>query len=349
MTIPRIECTDFGGPRGAGLLLLGPSLGTSVADLWGAVAERLSEHVRVAGWDLPGHGRSPAASAPFSIAELAAGVLALADDIAPGQAFSYAGDSVGGAVGLQILLDAPDRVRSAALLCTGAVIGDPEQWRVRAATVRESGTESMVDGSAERWFAAGFAGREPSVAAALLGALRDTDAESYAHVCDCLAVFDVTDRLPEITTPVLAIAGAEDIPTPPEGLAQIADGVKNGRLVVLDGVGHLAPAETPERVAGLIADHIGRTQPDVLYQAGMAVRREVLGDAHVDRAVAATTGVHRGLPGADHPLRMGKHLDEAGPRQAQQVVDHAHRDGRPRASRGAGDAPARRPPQRSDQ
>jgi 3-oxoadipate enol-lactonase / 4-carboxymuconolactone decarboxylase len=290
MTVPRIVRTDFGGPRGAGLLLLGPSLGTSVVDLWGAVAERLSEHVRVVGWDLPGHGRSPAASGPFSIAELAAGVLALADDIAPGQAFSYAGDSVGGAVGLQILLDAPDRVRSAALLCTGAVIGDPEQWRVRAATVRKSGTESMVEGSAERWFAAGFAGRQPSVAAALLGALRDTDAESYAHVCECLAVFDVTDRLPEITTPVLAIAGAEDIPTPPEGLAQIADGVKDGRLVVLDGVGHLAPAETPERVAGLIADHIGRTRLDGIYQAGMAVRREVLGDAHVDRAVAATTG-----------------------------------------------------------
>ncbi len=105
-----------------------------------------------------------------------------------------------------------------------------------------------------------------------------------------LAAFDVTDRLSEITTPVLAIAGAEDIPTPPEGLAQIADGVKDGRLVVLDGVGHLAPAETPERVAGLIADHIGRTRPDGIYQAGMAVRREVLGDAHVDRAVAATTG-----------------------------------------------------------
>ncbi len=148
MTVPRIVCTDFGGPRAAGLLLLGPSLGTSVDDLWGAVAERLSEHVRVVGWDLPGHGRSPAASGPFGIPELAAGVLALADDIAPGQAFSYAGDSVGGAVGLQILLDAPDRVRSAALLCTGAVIGDPEQWRVRAATVRAIG--DRVDGRGVR-------------------------------------------------------------------------------------------------------------------------------------------------------------------------------------------------------
>ncbi len=288
MTIPRVVGTDFGGPPGAGLLLLGPSLGTSAANLWGAAAERLAERVRVVAWDLPGHGRSPA-SGPFGIRELAAAVLALADDISPGQSFAYAGDSVGGAVGLQLLLDAPERVSAAALLCTGAVIGDPEQWRVRAATVRACGVESVIDGAAERWFAAGFAAREPSVAAALLDALRDTDAESYAQVCDALAMFDVAERLSQITAPVLAIAGAEDIPTPPQGLAQIASGVKDGRLVVLDGVGHLAPAESPGRVADLIADHVAPTLQDRLYRAGMTVRREVLGDAHVDRAVAATS------------------------------------------------------------
>jgi 3-oxoadipate enol-lactonase/4-carboxymuconolactone decarboxylase len=54
---------------------------------------------------------------------------------------------------------------------------------------------------------------------------------------------------------------------------------------VLDGVGHLAPAEAADRVAELIARHV---RPDT-YAAGMAVRREVLGDAHVDRAVANTT------------------------------------------------------------
>jgi 3-oxoadipate enol-lactonase/4-carboxymuconolactone decarboxylase len=287
MTTPRIVGTDFGGPAGAGLLLLGPSLGTSAATLWKPAAERLAQRARVVAWDLPGHGRSPA-SGPFRMPELAAAVLALADDVAPGQRFAYAGDSVGGAVGLQLLLDAPERVTSAALLCTGAVIGDPELWRVRAATVRESGTESVVLGSAERWFAAGFADREPAVAAAHLDALRDTNAECYALVCEALAVFDVVDRLPQITTPVLAIAGAQDIPTPPEGLAQIASGVRDGRLIVLDGVGHLAPAEAPDRVADLIAGQLARNQSDHLYEAGMAVRREVLGDSHVDRAVAAT-------------------------------------------------------------
>ena len=283
MTVPRLVGTDFGGPQDAGLLLLGPSVGTSTATLWGAAAERLTEHVHVVGWDLPGHGRSPAGA--YRIPDLAAGVVALADDIAPGAAFHYAGDSIGGAVGLQLLLDAPERLLTAALLCTGAVIGQPEDWAARAATVRTGGTGALVELAAQRWFAPGFVDRRPDVANALVDALRNTDDESYAQACEALADFDVTDRLAEITTPVLAIAGAEDVPTPPEGLARIASGVKDGRLVVLDGVGHLAPAEATEQVAELIAGHM---RPDT-YTAGMAVRRQVLGDEHVDRAVANTT------------------------------------------------------------
>jgi 3-oxoadipate enol-lactonase / 4-carboxymuconolactone decarboxylase len=131
-------------------------------------------------------------------------VLTLVDDTE----FHYAGDSIGGAVGLQLLLDAPERVSSATLLCTGAVIGDPESWHARAATVHASGTEAVVDSSAQRWFGVGFADRQPAAATALLDA--------------------------------------------PENLRRIATSVKDGRLVVLDGVGHLAPAEAPQRVADLI-------------------------------------------------------------------------------------------------
>jgi 3-oxoadipate enol-lactonase/4-carboxymuconolactone decarboxylase len=128
----------------------------------------------------------------------------------------------------------------------------------------------------------------------LLGALRDADPECYAQTCEALATFDVTDRLPDIAAPVLAIAGADDVPTPPESLQRIASGVKDGRLEVLDRVGHLAPAEASARVAELIAGHCGipMSHPDTtaaVHDAGMAVRRAVLGDAHVDRAVAATT------------------------------------------------------------
>ena len=293
MSVPYLTVTDFGGPADAGLLVLGPSLGTSAETLWSEAAARLSEHVRVIAWDLPGHGRGASAE-PFTMAELAAGVLALADDVS-GEPFHYAGDSVGGCVGLQLLLDAPHRVSSATLLCTAAKIGTPDGWRERAAAVRSSGIEAVLAGAAQRWFSDGFPERQPHVSAGLLRALRDTDPASYAQVCDALAGFDVTDRLHEIETPVLAVAGSHDLPTPPECLQHIASDVKNGRVVVLDGVGHLAPAEAPAEVAELIRDHIGRragrstATSDDVYAAGMAVRREVLGDAHVDRAVAATT------------------------------------------------------------
>ena len=295
MTVPTLATVDFGGPDGGPLILLGPSLGTTAATLWGGLADRLVDRARIVGWDLPGHGRSAPAT-NFSIADLASAVLALADRLGA-QTFHYAGDSVGGAVGLQLALDAPHCMSTATLMCTGAVIGTPGGWHERAATVRADGIAPMVAASPQRWFAPGFAERHPGVAAALLDGLSHTDPESYAFACEALAGFDVVRRLPEIAMPVLAIAGRDDVPTPPESLQRIANGVPNGELVVLDGVGHLAPAEAPDRVAALIAENVGLVPTpssntlDDVYRAGMAVRREVLGDAHVDRAVAATTGL----------------------------------------------------------
>ena len=121
------------------------------------------------------------------------------------------------------------------------------------------------------------------------------------QVCEALAEFDVRDQLGKIDVPVLAVAGSADVATPPENLSEIAEGVQHGRLVELDDVGHLAPVEAPTAVARLIRQHVlGETEPEPMTAArgrrttqGMAVRREVLGDAHVDRATASATDFTR--------------------------------------------------------
>src|SRR4029078_968715 len=100
--------------RGAPWRSLGPRLGTWATPLWAAAAEQLSDHFQVVGWDLPGHGtnRAPVAG-PVTVKMLAAKVLDLVDSLTddlPPAPFHYAGDSVGGAVGLQLLLEAPHRV-----------------------------------------------------------------------------------------------------------------------------------------------------------------------------------------------------------------------------------------------
>jgi 3-oxoadipate enol-lactonase/4-carboxymuconolactone decarboxylase len=314
---PSITAVRLTGARNRAelpLLVLGPSLGTSATTLWGECATGLTDAFDVVAWDLPGHGHNRAVpEEPFTMAELAAGVLAVVDDLLlerghAGGSFAYAGDSVGGAVGLQLLLDAPDRVVAAVLLCTGAKISEAETWTGRVDQVNASGTPVMVSGSAERWFAPGFLEREPERGSALLHALQAADDGGYVQVCAALAEFDVRDRLAEIDVPVLAVAGAEDGVTPTDGLREIAEGVKDGRLVELDGVAHLAPAEAPGPVAQLIRHHLlgepmpedhtrdaaddGRTVGEV-RDAGYVVRREVLGDAHVDRASAGITDFTR--------------------------------------------------------
>ena len=137
MTVTAVR---LGGRPDLPLLVLGPSLGTSATTLWSAAAQHLARDFQVVAWDLPGHGtnRFPLPDEePLTIAGLAADVLELVDSLVDGfgpARFHYAGDSVGGAVGLQLLLDAPQRVASATLLCTGARIGSAESWQERIDT-----------------------------------------------------------------------------------------------------------------------------------------------------------------------------------------------------------------------
>lgn len=294
-TGPSVVGTELAGHAGLPLLLVGPSLGTSVAALWSEAAALLGADFHVVGWDLPGHGSSPTTDRPLTMAAIAGAVLGLADKTLaergePGGSFACAGDSVGGAVGLQLLLDAPTRIGSAVLISTGARIGTAEAWRERAELVRRSGTPVMVDGSVQRWFAPGFVDRAPEVTARLLHSLQDADRFGYAAVCHALADFDVRDRLDEITAPVLAVAGEHDAVATVEMAEAIATGVRTGRCAVLPGVAHLPPAEAPAQVAALIRGHAGASATrQQVRDRGMAVRREVLGDDHVDRAVARTT------------------------------------------------------------
>jgi 3-oxoadipate enol-lactonase/4-carboxymuconolactone decarboxylase len=279
------------------LLVLGPSLGTSAGSVWTACAGGLTDAFDVLAWDLPGHGHNRSVpDEPITVGDLADGLLALVGDVQlqrgdDGAPFAYAGVSVGGSVGLQLLLDHPDRVTSAALICTGARIGTPASWADRVAKVRASGTSGLVSMSAERWFGPGFLEHQPARSSELLHALSEAMDAGYIAACDALASFDVRDRLSEISQPVLAIAGSEDPTTPPASLQEIADGVKDGRLVVLDGVSHLAPAERPEEVAALLRRHFLGERVD--RAPGEVVRREVLGDEWVDQSFANATDLTR--------------------------------------------------------
>jgi 3-oxoadipate enol-lactonase len=241
------------GPPGAPVVVLGPSLGTST-ELWNPVLPALTGRWRTLRYDLPGHGGSPAPAEGFTVENMAEAVAGKLDTLGIDRV-AYAGVSLGGAVGQALALIAPERVASLILICTSPRFGPAGPWRERAALVRREGVGPVADSAPQRWFTPGFEDPAPYVAMH-----RATDPEGYAACCDALALFDATARLPEISAPTLVIAGADDLPTPPEGHAdRLAAGIPGAALTVLEGAGHLAVAERPGPAAEAITAHLDRT------------------------------------------------------------------------------------------
>jgi 3-oxoadipate enol-lactonase len=242
------------GPADAPVLVLGPSLGTDVGLFDAQVAEFSGSH-RVVRYDLRGHGGSETVPGRCTMADLAADVLALLDDLGV-QRFSYAGVSIGGAIGQQLALAAPDRLDRLALLATAAQFADPPSWAVRAQQVRRQGTEFLVPSRTGTWFTPGFAEREPAEAERLLTMLRKTPAEGYAACCEAIGDFDVRNRLGEITSPTLVVAGAEDPATTVEMVRLIADGIPDARFLVVPDAAHLPNATDPTTVNAALREHL---------------------------------------------------------------------------------------------
>jgi len=250
--------------------------------MWDEQLGALRERFRVLRYDHRGHGRSEVPPAPYTIDELGADLLALLDELEL-ERVRFAGLSLGGMVGMWLAAHAPERVERLALLCTSAHFEDPGPWTDRAARVRADGTAAIAQELVARWFTPAFPARAPQTVARFVGVLAATSDEGYAGCCDALAVMDLRGHLGAITAPTLVVAGADDPATPAGHTEALAAAIGGARLEVVAGAAHLANVEQPERVTRLLLDHLADADP------GTSVRRQVLGDEHVDRAVAATT------------------------------------------------------------
>ncbi|MFE6226955.1 MULTISPECIES: alpha/beta fold hydrolase [unclassified Streptomyces] len=311
------------GPDDAPVLVLGPSLGTTF-HMWDRQIPELTRDRRVVRFDLPGHGGAPAQ--PFtSVAELGDRLLATLDGLGV-QRFGYAGCSLGGAVGLDLALRAPHRVAALALVATAPRFGTADEWRQRGVVVRANGLEPMARTAPEQWFTPLFAANQPAIVDWAVQMVRTTDAACYVAACEALAVFDVRAALGSIGVPALVLVGSEDRVTGPAEARTLVAGIADAKLAVVPGASHLAPVEQPAAVTDLLLEHFaaaaletsgtlavpppvppappapaeapapaapaaedgaeapaGRPDP---YEKGLGLRREILGDAHVDRALA---------------------------------------------------------------
>ena len=250
MPFSRLFTTAPAGDPDAPLLILGPALGAPAA-MWGGVGSTLAAHYRVQAFENFGFGDAPTLRAPFSMADLADAVVRIIDEAGAATAF-YAGDSLNGAVGLEVARRHGDRLDAVVTMCSVARTARDPSMAPLADIVRRGGTASRAADVGDRWFSPGAMATRSDEIAALVAAVRGADDQTYIHYLEALDAHDIGDHLHEIEVPVLAVWSEFD---PGDGEARmrfIAENVQRGALVGIQGAGHVPPLEKPREVADVL-------------------------------------------------------------------------------------------------
>ena len=274
------------GQHGKPVLVLSHSIGTDHG-MWASQAADLLPHFQILRYDARGHGASDAPPGEYSIELLGRDVVALADLLGIDK-FAFCGLSLGGAIGQWLGNHASGRLTRLVLANTSPQFTPRSNWESRIKMVSEGGMSSIVEIAMQRFFSVETLARDESYAGSIKSVLLGTNTVGYLGCCAALRDFDSRPWLNQIRVPTLIIAGDRDVSTPWGGhgeiLASQIPGAKSLRLPAA----HLSNLERPHSFsAALLGFLLPQTAADTL-DAGAAIRRAVLGDAHVDRAAAAT-------------------------------------------------------------
>lgn len=297
------------------VLVLSHSLGLDHG-MWDAQVADLAPWFRVLRYDTRGHGASTVNEGDYSLEQLGRDVLALTDALGI-DTFAFCGLSLGGMIGQWLAVHAPDRLTHLVLANTTARVGDPSAMEARRVAVLEGGMAAVIDTVMSRFFSEASLRRIPPFVAAAKRTVLATSPVGYAGCCAAIRDMDQRQELARIAAPTLVLAGDLDtsMPWSPHS-EQLSSSIQAATVVRLKAA-HLSNLEQPRSFSAALFRFLLPRPVDAL-DAGMPVRRAVLGDAHVDRAVANTTDFTRDFqelitrfawgsiwtrPGLDHRTR----------------------------------------------
>jgi pimeloyl-ACP methyl ester carboxylesterase len=270
----RLWADATGDPDASALLLV---MGANASGLaWpDELVARLAQRHRVIRYDHRDTGRSTRAfeKRPYPITELASDVSAVLDDFGVERAH-LVGMSLGSVLVQLLLLDAPERLRSATIFGSAALEVDaPPELPGPSAQVlamwerfgEPRDREEEIAFNLEHWrllsgaAAGGFF--NPEEFRALERRIRDHaggDGPTFAH-----ALADQSDlargaELARVRTPVLVIEAPLDPVAPPPNGEHLASLIPQSRLVTIPRMGHALPAAIVGPLADTILEHTTR-------------------------------------------------------------------------------------------
>ncbi len=231
---------------------------------------RVALERRVVALDLPGFGLSPMPSEPISIPFYARVVEELADALGLAS-MAVVGNSMGGFVGADVVIQAPARVERLVLV-SAAGITTSNLYRAPAVTVGRAYAAFMAYTVARhrqtarrplsRHLALALVARHPGRLDADLAweaMIKGAAKPGFQDALRANLEFDFRERLPEIACPTLIVWGEDDAVLPVQDAHEYERLLPDARKVLMRDTGHVAMLERPDTFNDLLMEFLDET------------------------------------------------------------------------------------------
>jgi pimeloyl-ACP methyl ester carboxylesterase len=223
---------------------------------WGPLPSLLKASYRVISFDNRDSGQSQRAGAFYDIRDMAEDAAGLLKELSIDRAH-VVGYSMGGAIAQELAISFPQLVDRLVLLATYDAT-DPRGaalFRGFASLRRDLPREQYIRFTLP-W---GYTYKEYQIPGLIEqvveGVLEDSsfqEPEAYERQMEATIAFNSRDRLKHISSPTLLIFGEEDIMTPMRFARELVRGIRDSRLVTLEGTGHLFIRTRLKEIAALV-------------------------------------------------------------------------------------------------
>lgn len=215
----------------------------------------LSNEFTVITLDLPGYGKSHAASSNGSIEDYAHDVLGLMDHLQIQKAI-IGGHSMGGVITMELYKEVPQRFAGMVLIDTNAKKAPPvgmAEWDAYAAQAQQMGVDSTVSLLIPQMLTGRTRIQNTQATSELENVVREASVDAFVAGGHALANrADYTSMLGSIHVPTLVIVGVDD-PLWAFPLSQMMHQMIPGsRLAILPGAAHASVYEQPQEANNAI-------------------------------------------------------------------------------------------------